>query len=172
MNPSVVLRAKYESDATHGVSKAFNTGAKRKSMVWLPIHSAILQWMLLTCSQCYGTSCARRIVSEKTICEFFLAYVRRMNSLRERPEWYSAITHNCTTSIRMQRAAADRVPWDWRMLANGHGDELLYERGMIATNLPLAELKQRSHINARAKPADKEGDFSRRIRQGVPGIEL
>jgi hypothetical protein len=26
------------------------------------------------------------------------------------------------------------------MLANGHGDELLYERGMITTNLPLAEL--------------------------------
>jgi hypothetical protein len=28
------------------------------------------------------------------------------------------------------------------MLANGHGDELLSERGVIATSLPLAELKQ------------------------------
>ena len=78
-----------------------------------------------------------------------------MNSLRQRPEWYSALTHNCTTSIRTQRAAADRAPWDWRMLVNGHGDELLYERGVIATNLPLAELKERVHINARARAADK-----------------
>jgi hypothetical protein len=36
------------------------------------------------------------------------------------------------------------------MLANGHGDELLYERGIIFTNLPLAELKERAHINERA----------------------
>ena len=100
----------------------------------------------------------------------FLDYLRRMNSLRQRPEWYSALIHNCTTSIRLQRAAADRAPWDWRMLANGHGDELLYERGMIATNLPLAELKERVHINARAKAADKAEDFSRQIRQELPGI--
>jgi hypothetical protein len=103
--------------------------------------------------------------------EFFLSYVRRMNSLRERPEWYSAITHNCTTSIRMQRAAADRAPWDWRMLLNGHGDELLYERGGIATNLPLAELKDRSHINARARAVGKAEDFSAKIRLSLPGIE-
>jgi len=103
---------------------------------------------------------------------FFLDYVRRVNGLHRRPEWYSAITHNCTTSIRMQRAAADRAPWDWRMLVNGYGDELLYERGMIATNLPLAELKARCHVNARARAADREADFSRLIRQGVPGTEL
>lgn len=109
--------------------------------------------------------------SPEMVRKLFLDYVHRMNSLRQRPEWYSAITHNCTTSIRMQRAASDRAPWDWRMLVNGHGDELLYERGMIATNLPLAELKQRAHINDRARAADKESDFSRLIRQGVPGVE-
>jgi hypothetical protein len=103
---------------------------------------------------------------------FFLNYLHRMNSLKQRPEWYSAITHNCTTSIRTQRAAADRAPWDWRMLLNGHGDEMLYERGVIPTNLPLAELKERVHINARARAADKEADFSHLIRQGVPGTNL
>ena len=103
--------------------------------------------------------------------ELLLTYLAHMNRLKERPEWYNAITHNCTTSIRMQRAAADRTPWDWRMLANGRGDELLYDRGVIATNLPLAELKQQAHINERARAADKEADFSRLIRQGVPAIE-
>jgi len=109
--------------------------------------------------------------SKVQVREFFLDYVRRLNSLRQHPEWYSALTHNCTTSIRTQRAASNRVPWDWRILANGHGDKLLYERGVIATNLPLAELKQRAYINARAKAADKEADFSRLIRIGVPGFE-
>jgi uncharacterized protein YceK len=109
--------------------------------------------------------------STQKVRVLFLDYVSRLNSLRQRPEWYSALTHNCTTAIRTQRAASDRAPWDWRMLANGHGDELLYERGLIGTNLPLAELKQRVHVNARARTADKDPDFSRVIRQGVPGIE-
>ena len=110
--------------------------------------------------------------SPQQVRVFLLDYLRRMNSLRQQPEWYSALTHNCTTSIRTQRAAADRAPWDWRMLANGRGDELLYERGMIATNLPLVELKERCHINARARAVGPAADFSRLIRQGVPGTDL
>ena len=110
--------------------------------------------------------------SPQQVRGLLLGYLHRLNSLHQTPEWYNALTHNCTTSIRMQRAATDRAPFDWRMLANGHGDELLYERGMIATNLPLAELKKRAHVNARARAADKAADFSRQIRQGVPGIEL
>ena len=102
----------------------------------------------------------------------FLSYLDRLNSLKQCAEWYSALTGNCTTSIRTQRAAADRAPWDWRMLANGHGDELLYEHGAIATNLPLAELKQRAHVNASARAADKAADFSHLIRKGVPGTDL
>jgi hypothetical protein len=101
---------------------------------------------------------------------FLLNYLQRANDLRERAEWYNAMTGNCTTAIRTQRAAADRAPWDWRMLVNGHLDELLYERGTIATNLPFAELKQRCLINPRAKAADKADDFSKQIREGVPGV--
>jgi hypothetical protein len=100
--------------------------------------------------------------------QLLLEYLARANHLREHPEWYNAVTDNCTTGIRMQRTAADRIPWDWRLLANGHGDALLYERGLIATDLPLAALKERSHINARAKTAPPDETFSQRIREGVP----
>jgi hypothetical protein len=101
----------------------------------------------------------------------FLDYLRLVNNLRDRPEWYNAITDNCTTAIRTQRAASDRAPWDWRMLINGHLDELLYERGVIDTSLPFTELKQLSHINARARAADKAVDFSQQIRKGLPGMD-
>ena len=104
--------------------------------------------------------------------KFFLDYLHRMNELRERPEWYNAVSDNCTTGIRTQRAAADRAPWDWRMLVNGYGDQMLYERSRIDTSLPLATLKQRSHINEPARAAGQAADFSTRIRQGLPGFEL
>jgi hypothetical protein len=94
----------------------------------------------------------------------FLEYLRRMNQLHDRPEWYNAITSNCTTNIRTQHVVAKPAPWDWRILVDGKGDELLYERGVLNRNLPFAELKRRAHINARAKDADNAPDFSDRIR--------
>jgi len=103
--------------------------------------------------------------------EFFLSYVRTMNELARAPRWYNAATHNCTLGIRLQRAVSDRAPWDWRMLVNGHGDEMLYERGLIATGLPLAEAKRRALVNPRAQSAGADAGFSQMIRQGLPGIE-
>ncbi len=100
----------------------------------------------------------------------FLEYLHRVNQLHEKAEWYNAVTDNCTTGIRVQRDAAARAPWDWRMLVNGHLDELLYEKGTIVTNLPFAELKKISHINAQTRAADKAVDFSQRIRKGLPGF--
>jgi hypothetical protein len=110
--------------------------------------------------------------SPERVRKLFLGYLHRTNELHRRPKWYNAITDNCTTGIRMQQAAAERAPWDWRILVNGYGNEVLYERGMIDTNLPLAELKERGHINARARAADRAADFSRQIRQGWPGTDL
>lgn len=102
--------------------------------------------------------------------KFFLDYLRRTNNLRDHPEWYNALTDNCTLAIRTQRAASDRAPWNWRMLLNGHLDELFYEHGLIVTNLPFAELKKSSQINSRAKTAGNGADFSQRIRKGLPGF--
>jgi len=102
--------------------------------------------------------------------QLFLEYLRRADELRAHAVWYNAVTDNCTTGIRAQRAAADRAPWDWRMLLNGHLDELLYERGALVTNLPFAELKKISNINVRAKAADSAADFSQLIRKGLPGF--
>ncbi|MCI0745121.1 MAG: DUF4105 domain-containing protein [Verrucomicrobia subdivision 3 bacterium] len=101
----------------------------------------------------------------------FRQYFKQINDLYRRPKWYNALTSNCTTNIRFHsKAAGGRAPFDWRIILNGHGDEMLYERRRIPTTLPFSELKQRCLINARAKAADKAPDFSRLIREGVPGI--
>ena len=93
-----------------------------------------------------------------------LEYLGRMNQLYARPEWYNAITSNCTTNIRTQHVTGKRTPWDWRILIDGKGDELLYERGVLDRSLPFGELKRRAHINSRALAADNAPDFSERIR--------
>lgn len=105
--------------------------------------------------------------------EVFLSYLREVNQLKERPQWYNALTGNCTTSIRQHT-----IPYnpdarlDWRLIVNGYLDEMLYERKSIDTSLPFAELKKLSYINPKAKAADKDPDFSQLIRVGLPGMEV
>src|SRR5215471_3671949 len=114
----------------------------------------------------------RTLASPVQARERFREYIKTLNVLHENPRWYNAVTSNCTTSIRTQRAASLRAPWDWRILLNGKADEMLYQRHAIATGgLPFSELKQRSLINERARAADKDSDFSRIIREGLPRID-
>ncbi|PYI74340.1 MAG: hypothetical protein DMF01_10710, partial [Verrucomicrobia bacterium] len=111
----------------------------------------------------------RTLASPAQARERFLEYIKAMNMLHEHPRWYNEVTANCTTSIRTQRSVSERAPWDWRMLINGKADELLYERHAIATGgLPFSELKERSLIDARARVADNDPNFSRLIREGLP----
>lgn len=113
----------------------------------------------------------RTVSSPEQAQKRFLEYVDALNSLRNHPRWYNAATTNCTTSIRAQRPTDQRLPWDWRILINGKADEMLYERKLIATGgLSFRELKERSKINDRARAADQDPDFSRVIRQGLPGF--
>jgi len=99
----------------------------------------------------------------------FREYINTVNVLHENARWYNAVTSNCTTSIRAQRAVKLRAPWDWRIVFNGKADEMLYQDHAIATGgLPFAELKQRSLINDRARAANDDQDFSRVIREGLP----
>ena len=97
-------------------------------------------------------------------------YVAGINALVEHPQFYNALTDNCTTSIRHHATHINpnAPPFDWRMIVNGYGDRLFYERGNVDTRLPFEELRERSLINAKAKIADQDPDFSQRIREGLP----
>jgi hypothetical protein len=99
--------------------------------------------------------------------ERFHQYLKSINSLRDKPRWYNAITTNCTTAIRHQHPSSKRAPWNWRMLLNGKMDEMLYDLKLIESGgLPFDELKKRVHINADAKAAGDDLDFSNLIRIG------
>ena len=102
----------------------------------------------------------------------FLDYLLAVNSLKQRPEWYNALTSNCTSNIRGHtRPYARKSRWSWKLVINGYVDELAYDNGALNHDLPFAELKRHSQINARAKAADNDAEFSKAIRQGLPGMD-
>lgn len=99
-----------------------------------------------------------------------LDYLRSMNELVEKPEWYNAFSDNCTTSIQrhVRHLQPDGPRFGWRLLVNGYLDQALYESGRTDTSLPFQELRAISNIDARAKAAGQGPDFSERIREGLP----
>lgn len=108
----------------------------------------------------------RTTISPEKARSRLLEYIATINSLAEKPRWYNAITTNCTTAIRSQNTQGDRIPWDWRILVNGKGDELMYEIGAFQTDgLTFLKLKERAHVNAAIIAADGTPDFSARIRK-------
>ncbi len=105
------------------------------------------------------------------IRRIFLDYLREINALHERAQFYNTVTTNCTTNILWHtRVNATSVPMSWKVLLSGYTAEYAYEKGRLDQALPFPELQRRSRINARAQAADQAPDFSRRIRQGLPGI--
>lgn len=101
----------------------------------------------------------------------FLDYIQFTNYLHDHPKWYNAATGNCTTEIFALKTMKTQQR-DWTILLNGKGDAKQYAEGNIAGDgLPFDELKKRLYINPAAKAADKDPDFSDRIRAGRPGFE-
>jgi len=96
-------------------------------------------------------------------------YLLRIDRLSREPEWYNAVDKNCTTVIfEHVRPIVGHVPFDLRMLANGHIDEMLYEQGAINASLPFETLREASRVSAAARAAGDTPDFSRAIRQNLP----
>jgi hypothetical protein len=93
------------------------------------------------------------------------------NQLYDHPQWYNAVTRNCTTEIFTFQTMKTR-PLDWRILFNGKADEMLYHQGELAGDLPFKELKQRAWINPATKAADRDINFSERIRENRPGFAI
>jgi hypothetical protein len=115
----------------------------------------------------------RTTVSPERAREIFLVYVDYLNNLKDHPEWYNAVTRNCTTTLDTKIAAdvKNPQPWNYQLLLNGTLDGLLYERQRLVTGgLPFPELKQREHINAAALAAGGSSDYSALVRVGRAGF--
>ncbi len=110
-----------------------------------------------------------RTKSQEALRIVFMDFIRKINKLKEQPEWYNALTGNCMTSaFFLIRPDASRIKnLDWRLILNGYADRLLYEKGVIDNRLPFEEVRRRAIINKRAQAAGNSSDFSRLIRRGI-----
>jgi hypothetical protein len=109
--------------------------------------------------------------SPDNVRRLFLVYLKRINELADRPEFYHLLSNSCTINIiRYLNAAGRKGRFDIRHLLNGLIDSYLYHSGRVDTTLPFDELRRRSQINEAAQAANDAPDFSERIRAALPTI--
>jgi hypothetical protein len=96
-----------------------------------------------------------------------LDMMARANKLAAEPEFYDALSNNCTTNIvaHVNRAQPGRVPLNVGVLLPGYADRLAYDLGLLDTQLPFEKLKKQAQIDRVATRHAEATDFSQRIRQ-------
>jgi hypothetical protein len=113
----------------------------------------------------------RIAISPDDARRLLLVYVKRINELAERAEFYHLLSNSCTINIvRYANAIGRTGGFDIRHFLNGWIDAYLYASGRLDTTLPFDELRRRSWINDAARAAGNVPDFSERIRASLPTI--
>ncbi|BEV16983.1 DUF4105 domain-containing protein [Herbaspirillum sp. DW155] len=102
----------------------------------------------------------------------FLGYLERAAQLRERPRFYNTLTSNCTTIVfELARRLSPALPLDYRLLLSGYFADYVFDHGVLTPGYSFAQLRQSGRITQRALQNDMQDDYSKRIRQGVPGVD-
>jgi Domain of unknown function (DUF4105) len=103
----------------------------------------------------------RAVLGAELLRDMFLDYVDAINSLHEKPRWYHAMCTNCTTAF--YQLPSIKFRFDWRVIANGRLDRVLYKAGRLDQTLPFGELRRCAYLNevANTAPEDGFGDYIR-----------
>jgi hypothetical protein len=117
----------------------------------------------------------RMNADSEAVRSLFRIYINRINQLADRPEWYHLLVDNCTINVirYARKVGGPHRRFDVNHLLNGFIDSYLYYLGLLDTQFPFDELRQRSHINdaARVAATDETVDFSTWIRMNRPGMD-
>ncbi len=99
--------------------------------------------------------------------KLFLSMIRRVNSLKDKPEFYNLLTNTCTTNIvsHVNEIAPKEIPWSYKVLLPGYSDTFAYDLGVIDTNLSFEETRAKFLINEKALKYGNDADFSEKIRE-------
>lgn len=97
----------------------------------------------------------------------FVDVMRRVNDLADKPEFYDAVTNNCTTNIvqHINHLSPGRIQYSAKVLLPGHSDRLAFDLGLIETDTDFERTRLRARINELAYAHRDSPDFSSLIRR-------
>jgi len=94
--------------------------------------------------------------------------LERMNDLLAHPKWYNTFWANCTSSIvyHVNKLAPKKISMlSWQLWLTASADELALKHGLLDTNPPIDQAREKYFITKRSITTGDVADYSRLIRQ-------
>lgn len=105
-------------------------------------------------------------ISRGDLRAYFLALVEDANELYEAPAFYNTVLDNCLTNLLKHSGLMEKLSLaDLRILLPGRSDRLTYAMGIIPTDLPFEEARQRATVDPSLSEID-DPNFSASLRCG------
>lgn len=107
------------------------------------------------------------VKADKEILQtIFLDYIKRVNELYAKPEFYNLFTNTCTTEIVnvINSVRQKKLPWSYTFYFPAYSDAYALKHGLLDTDLPPEKAREKFYINEIAKKYGNDPDFSLRIR--------
>ena len=108
-------------------------------------------------------------IDPQNLRKLFKVIMERVNQIASEPEFYNTLTQSCLTSLAsdFEKVIARRSFFDFRRIANGYSDEMLYEYGWIDSKLSFEDTKRLHYANQYVM-ADVSGEnYSNKIRPHI-----
>ncbi len=108
----------------------------------------------------------RTRATKEQVRALFVDVMKRVNTLRKRPEFYDTLMNNCTTNIvaHINHVMPGMIAWDPTSVLTGYSDRTAYSLGLLVDYGSFEETKRRAHVNALARRFSDDSRFSQRIR--------
>ncbi len=100
--------------------------------------------------------------------ELFVSIINRTNKLYDKPEFYNTLFNTCTTNIvdHVNLITPKTIPSiDLSILFPENSDWLAYDLGLIDTDLPKDQIREKFNINKKGEMYASDKDFSVKIRE-------
>lgn len=105
--------------------------------------------------------------SREKIRDMFVSMLHRADQLRDQPEFYNSLTNNCSSNIlkHFNHVNERKLPANLKVLFPGYSDRLIYDLGLIDSQLAFDKLKHQSEITEKANRFAEDVEFSQLIRK-------
>lgn len=103
----------------------------------------------------------------KEVQGIFVDVMKRVNKLKDKPEFYNAATNNCTTNLvkHINDVAPGRVPYSLGVMLPAYSDRMVYNLKMLDTKGSFEETRRRANVSETARRNANADDFSEVIRK-------
>jgi len=113
-------------------------------------------------------------VTKDEVRALLVDILKRVNTLKKRPEFYDTFMNNCTTNIvaHINQVRPGTIPWEPVSFLTGYADREAYRLGLLVDHGSFEQTKRQAHITSLAHRYAQQPRFSAMIRSQQSSTRL